>query len=336
MISGSYPPEPCGVGDYTKKIFLALKDTKINIQILTNTKWSILQIFEIFKKINKINPDIIHIQFPSAGFGYGIVPQILSLKYKTIVTVHEVSAFHPLRKAWLVPFSIKSEIVFTSLFEYKTFKKIFPWYNKKAIVIPIGSNLDDFFENYPDFKDRNPNTIIYFGLIRPKKGIEDVIQLAGLLKEASLNYRVKIIGQVLDKNLDYFIQLKKSAADLPVDWAINLSATMVSAELAKHVIAYLPFPDGASERRGSLFATMKSQMLIYTTKGVQTPIALDKTVTYIKTPAELLYILRNSTPDDFNRQFVNKNEAIKSFITSIEWPKIATKHLDLYDSYFNL
>ena len=333
MVTGSYPPQLCGVGDYTEKLVLALQNQGVDVVVLSNIDWSFSQLKNICKRIDETKADIIHIQFPGIGFKLSFVPQILSLKYKTIVTIHEVSQFHPLRKLWLLPFSVKSDLIFTSLFEYKYFKIICPWYNGKPNIIPIGSNIAGPI-NFPvNFHGKNTDEIIYFGLIRPKKGLEQVIELAALLKENHLDYKIKIIGKIIDKDLDYFYTIKKKTKSLPVEWLTNFSENEVSNELSKQTIAYLPYPDGASERRGSLLTVIKNGLMVYTTKGPQTPSVFANMVTFVEKPKELLDILAQLSKERVGIQLSEKSVNMQSFIKSIEWSEIAKKHLSIYQNF---
>jgi len=329
MISGTYPPQRCGVGDYTEKLVLALRNQNLKVEVLANIDWSLRHFKNICSKIDESSPDIIHIQFPSIGYGYGIVPQLLSLKYKTVITVHEASQFHPIRKMFLLPFSIKSDLIFSSQFECQYFKSIFPWFTRKPFVIPIGANIGSSVNNFSN-EHRNGNEIVYFGLIRPKKGIEQVMALAVLLKEHHLDYQIKIIGQILDKNSEYFSDLKKATEGLPVQWLINLSENEVEKELSMQTMAYLPFPDGASERRGSLLAVLKYGLLVYTTQGPQTPAEFNKILTYVNSPVEFFKILTALDPEKITKKLLEKSGDAQSLMKRFEWPEIAKKHIDAY------
>ena len=330
MISGSFPPVTCGVGDYTEKLINALSHFDIEIELMANIDFSISQTLKIIKKINSINPNIIHIQYPAEGFGYGILPQILSLTYKTIITLHEVSQFHLIRKLWLVPFTFRSDLVFSTKYELDYLKKIFPWFKNKSFVIPIGSNISPSNSSNKN-EHKNKSEIIYFGLIRPKKGIEKVLELARLLKEHNSTYTIKIIGKTFRDNSEYFDNLINSSNDLPVNWSINLSEKEVEMEINNHLFAYLPFPDGASERRGSLLALLTSNLLVFTTRGKFTPLEMNDLVLFIQNPNELNYFLKNQSQNELINILENRSAKIKSYLNQFEWKSIASKHYDIYN-----
>ena len=120
--------------------------------------------------------------------------------------------------------------------------------------------------------------VVHFGLIRPEKGLEQVIDLAELLQRHGSALRVRIVGDVVPKWSKYFQQLQRSSAELPITWEIGLPLARVGEVLAGVRLGYLPFPDGASERRTSLLALLEAGVATITTKGPDTSVALSGAV----------------------------------------------------------
>lgn len=111
MVTGSYPPDKCGVGDYTyhlvkslsslKNIELALltstyptEDYHVgNIRILHNKRgWKLRNLFNIRRLIAEFNPDILHIQYPTIGYR-GFLATFLPLVGK-FIGVKVVQTWH--------------------------------------------------------------------------------------------------------------------------------------------------------------------------------------------------------------------------------------------------
>ena len=160
------------------------------------------------------------------------------------MTLHEVSRSHVLRQLSLYPFVVRAvHIVFTSEYEREYASKWAPWINKVSTVIPVGSNVAPFSCQV----NRRDQEISYFGLLMPKKGLEDVLKLAGLIKAAGLNFKIRVIGNTHMMNQSYLKELRAQSVDLPVVWQEKLEGVQLSKELAACSLAYLPFPDGASE-----------------------------------------------------------------------------------------
>src|SRR3954463_16622853 len=87
LISGSYPPMKCGVGDYTARLARSLQDyTDIKVSVLTSamdapnslsdgpelyrvvTTWGRSGLIRFFSVMRRIQPDVVHIQFPTQGY----------------------------------------------------------------------------------------------------------------------------------------------------------------------------------------------------------------------------------------------------------------------------
>jgi len=327
MICGSYPPEHCGVGDYTKQLVENLKKLNVRVDTLVNINWNISKFASIVKKVKDFEADIIHIQYPSINFGYSIVPQLLSLRFKTIITIHEVSQSRMPRKLSLLPFSLSHRCIFTNKFELAAFNKLYPWTKRdKLDVIPIGSAIRMGKEL--DISDKNWNNIVSFGLIRPEKGLEDVIKLGQLIKDSNLPYVITIVGQLLEKNRDYFNELVNKTKNLNINWILNKSDIEISQILAGNLIAYLPYPDGVSQRRSSLFAVFSNKMLVFTTFGVQTTPELAECVIEAKSPEDVISVLTIDKRLSFAEAKIN---FVADYMENISWDKIAEKHIILYN-----
>src|SRR5437870_7163602 len=114
LITGSFPPMMCGVGNYTASLAEALgklRDTKV--AVLTDTKarmdsshlinfelfpvaheWKFSDLPQIFKVVQHWAPDVVHIQYPTQGYGDKwlpwILPLLLTLRWTPLVqTWHE-------------------------------------------------------------------------------------------------------------------------------------------------------------------------------------------------------------------------------------------------------
>lgn len=113
IVAGSFPPEPCGVGDYTRLLAEALAaqpDTEV--AVLTRgqpepvsaqtlrllppvSAWRFAELPAILRRARQWRPDITHIQYPSSGFVANhafplLLPLLLRLAgLRVVVTWHE-------------------------------------------------------------------------------------------------------------------------------------------------------------------------------------------------------------------------------------------------------
>ena len=119
-------------------------------------------------------------------------------------------------------------------------------------------------------RERPAARVVYFGQIRPNKGLEQFLELANRSIASKRPFKFKIMGSVPGAHQGYMRSLR-SACSPAVDWALDLSFADVAETLAASFAAYLPFPDGASERRGSLLAALANGLPVLSTFGSATP-----------------------------------------------------------------
>lgn len=269
MITGSFPPEACGVGYNTARLTEALRAEGVLVNVITQSKWSLNNLRSFLKQILECQPDIVHIQYPSVGYGKSILPQLISLftRYPAVVTLHEFIDVHILRRMASILFSFRCRsLIFTIGYERDYYAKWVPWSLRRSAVIPIGSNISKANGE----SQRDERTVAYFGLIRTKKGLEDFIQLAKLSEKQGRNYCFEIIGMPDPRQETYFDMLRQQTIGLPIEWKVGLSPEDVAQRLRIVSFAYLPFPDGASEKRSSLLAVLGNGVVVLTKRSKRT------------------------------------------------------------------
>ena len=95
LITGSYPPDVCGVGDYSYCLMNAnnSKDWKL----FYKKDWRLKNYHRYKREIAGISPDKIIIQYPSQGYGWSLLPFILMIHFtrklgkNCILVYHEFS-----------------------------------------------------------------------------------------------------------------------------------------------------------------------------------------------------------------------------------------------------
>ena len=300
IITGTYPPRKCGVGDYCQNLLSTpqAKDWKL----YTDDNWNISTLFQKIKEIKKSNSTVINIQYPTVGYGKSILPHILTIyltkihKKKVVITLHEYSQLGWKGKlATSLFLKFGTHIVFTTEFERQYAIKKHPRLKNNSSIIKIYSNILTKKEQ-PSFEERSYD-MGYFGYIRPEKGLEDYIETAKNIQKTNPDFKAYIMGQTQDEFSFYHKPLLDSLFDSNITLLLNQSNQEVSAILSQTKIAYLPYPDGLTERRGSFLASLLHHCIIVTTKGNFT------------TEAQL---------STFN--FVNKEEAHSKITEIINYP----------------
>jgi glycosyltransferase involved in cell wall biosynthesis len=325
LIIGQCVPGKCGVGDYTIRLAEALGNAGVHAEVINTGDWSIAHALKVKRTLSRF--DILHLQYPTAGFGRSLGPQLFSILSPAITTIHEASQRKLLRKLSLFPFALRPQhLIFTSNFERRFAIRFAPWTAKHSSVIPVGTNI----HVQPAERPVLSQEIIYFGLIMPNKGLEHVIQLASLIKTGGLPYTVNIVGQVPVGQEGYFQQLRNQAAELPVVWNQDLTDWQVAQALNRSSAAYLPYPDGASDRRTSLKSALAAGLAVVTNRGEHTSSSLAKSVLLGATPQEALSCLQMLFNDTSARNALSMR-AIQ-YSHRFSWERIGRLHVEVYQS----
>jgi len=204
------------------------------------------------------------------------------------VTIHEASNSHVLRRLSLYPFGFRARhVVFTSPEERAFAMRWAPWIRPRSSVICLGSNIERVQPN----PKRDLHEIVYFGLVMPHKGLDDVLALAALLGSDGRRLRLRIVGGHRPEHAAYVEKLHTKSEGLPVVWEKELAGAEVGRRLAGAGIAYLPFPDGATERRATLKAALLNGMAVVTTRGKSTPPELEPVVKFSASPSEAYQVI---------------------------------------------
>lgn len=324
MVSGSYPPDVCGAADYTQRLAEALEVRGVSVEVITGIDWGLGNVPRVQRLIRGVGADLTHIQYPTVGYGRKLGPHLVGLLERAIVTVHEASQVHLLRQLSLFPFLFGQHIIFTNGFEQAYVSRMAPWVSRRSTVIPIGSSVPIGLAD----GDRRLDEIVYFGLIRPRKGLENVLELAGILKQRVSGMTVRIIGLPQKEHMGYLHTLQEKSVSLPIVWDLGLSNEETAKQLAGLAYAYVPFPDGASERRSSLLALLANGVATITTRGAQTPVGLDNTVEFAASSEEAVSILEALRTNPDRRQELSSHGV--RYASRFSWVAIADLHIHLY------
>ena len=61
MVSGSYPPDVCGAGDYTQRLAEALEVRGVSVEVITGTDWGVKNVPRVQRRIRTLGADLTHI-----------------------------------------------------------------------------------------------------------------------------------------------------------------------------------------------------------------------------------------------------------------------------------
>lgn len=358
MITGSFPPDKCGVGDYTKLLCDNLSLRNYDIHIISSYKidsvkydihsdikdWSIKNIFKIMKLISDINPDIIHIQYPTKAYGkkllINFLPFLLRLKkYFVVTTIHEYSTNTLLGKirTYFNALAANKVIVVDPI--YLEDLKRHGLNEKRINYINIASNIPKCTltinekENFKQSLNLKNNLIGYFGFINKSKGLESLLESMYILKkECKLSSSLVIIAEL---SLDDKYQ--RSILDLINKYELN-NDILITGYLEENMVAkyisicdffVFPFVDGYSPKNGSCLAALQEGKQIITTASKTKIDNLDNIIFIdrydnIRMLVEQINILQKI--DDRSNIYDN------SIFT---WDYVVKRHDDIYISILN-
>lgn len=329
LVVGKSPGGHCGVRDYTRRLAGALSSQSVSSVLIEIDARGVYGTVTALREIWHTQTEFLHIQYPSVGFGRSMLPQLVccALRWwrKTFVTLHEFSRSKILRKLSILPFAICARAVLvTSQAERTALTRWYPWTKSKCGVIPIGSNIPAS----PISGPKDPKLVMYFGLIEPRKGLEQFLRFAEVLTGMGLGYHFVILGTPSERGRRFYSEKRATSERLPIVWRENLSAEDVAKQMNVAMWAYLPFPDGASERRGSLLAALEKEVIVITTGGVHTTEDL-RTCTIIAASCSDAVRKMIITADD-EKARANLLRGSARYVKARNWDMIARAHVLAY------
>jgi len=326
LLAGSSQVRHCGVKDYAQRLAEALAERGIEAEVHAPPDWSLLSFLKLRNRLRAGCFDVLHVQYPSIGFRYSLLPHLAGLTgiaKATCVTLHECSRLPRLQRFSTHLFSFSTEaILFTTEEERKSFAGG-AWNGRSSLqVVPIASNVPEAPPGCP-----SERIVLYFGQIRPDKGIEAFLELARLSAQDGASFEFHMIGACLPRHEDYLQQLRRYAPN-NIHWIIGAELTEVALRMSSALAAYLPFPDGATYRRGSIIAALINGLPVISTSFPVTPDSLARVVLRADTPEQAFAHLRLLQDSPERRQEVSAASRLLGL--QFSWGQVAETHDLLY------
>ena len=295
LISGSFPPMKCGVGDYTALLAGSLAASGgITVGVLTGadtgkpaipgvemlppvTGWRLGSLTELLRAVRSWQPDIVHLQYPAKGYGRAKMPLLLPLLlgragYGVVQTWHEPLGFLR-RLRYLLPALTRDALVVVE----PDYSDLVPgWFRrlieKKRIYrfIPVGANIPvaclDDSERERRRRELAPdgsNIVAYFGFVAPPKGLESLFRIA----DPTVDRLVLICD--LDPADPYQRSILALADREPWRGRVVVTGYLAAPEVAELLAvadaAVFPFVTGATSRNASVLAARAQGTFVLTT-----------------------------------------------------------------------
>lgn len=297
ILTGTYPPERCGVGDYVRHLLST--PTGKDWTLLYLKGWRLRDLKENIARLGNIKDRTLNLQYPTMGYGTSLVPHLMAMYavlflHKSLyITVHEYSQLGWKGKAALqFLFLFATNVIFTTSFELSLARKQ-GLSAKKGVVIKINSNIPAS-QCIKSMADRKWD-VGYFGYIRPFKGIEDFMKAAKELRRQGK--QVYVMGQTQPEFSDFHEPLLRELAQMGITYIGDQSQEEVADIISDTKIMYLPYPDGLSERRGSFLAAVVNGAAVVTTKGAFTSLDQQRKFAMVS-PSEAQVRIQNWLTDE--------------------------------------
>jgi glycosyltransferase involved in cell wall biosynthesis len=317
----------CGVLDYSLRLAGTLAESGVRVALARAERGGRLSLSALRAELRATDAQILHIQYPMVRYGASLLPLLAAQLpgVRRVVTLHEFSQAHSLRRLAGLAFSRAQALIFTAEPERAAFCRRYPWSRGRTRVVPLGSNIPAIAGS----QQRQAGMVCYFGQLRPHRGLEDFLALVRLATAQAPELRFRVLGAIPPGCGGYAAAVMAGAGDLPaLRWELDLPESELAARLAVAEFAYLPYPDGASERRSTLLAALAAGALVITGRGPQTPPGLADAVCLVADPGEALARLRELAAAPETRQA--RFRAAEQWLRGRDWPSIAAAHRAIY------
>ncbi len=302
MICGSYPPQPCGIGDYTARLVSELRRSGLDLEVITTASggreatdvvtfelknWSVRSWYFTIRRMKTRQYDVIHIQYPARFYGYRPSLALLSILLKLmiprvpiVVTLHEFRITHFLRKLTVAAIvAPASALLLTAGSEREAIARWLPWLVKKTRVVTMATTIPEITvtdERRTELRlsyglRQADMLVVYFGLLHPNKGIEKLLDAFQLLHGRIPATRLLMLSLFDPASNAYHENLQTRVASLGIQhvvlWPGFLPPREVSERLGMADVGFFPFEDGVTLRRLSFMTAMSHGLPILTTVG---------------------------------------------------------------------
>jgi len=330
-LSPDFPPVICGIADYTDWLTAELAELGLHVRVLTSLRSLHREVAgvevsatvesldrrlwgAVASEVESFRPDVLHVHFQQLMYqgdpAIGFLPWALAMRGRRpaiVTTLHDMAP--PTRTAKIVGRLALEALLYGSDrllvsgdAEYRGVAKR-PGLEARATVLPIGSNIQvrpmsaESRRSVRASVSSNENAFLlgYFGLIRPGKGLEVLLESIAELRARSVPVELLVIGDVGDADpvggtvyRDHLLARRRSLGlQGAVEFVGHVPEDRVSELLQVFDVGVLPFQAGASSSHTSVFAALSHGLPLLTTRGPATPASFtDGAMSLVPAPPE--------------------------------------------------
>lgn len=362
FVTGEYPPDHGGVGDYTARLRQALREQGTPSRVLTRPghgdaadppgvqRWDA----RFLRQLARVAPPngIVHLQYQPAAFDLRgevcVLPLVLRVARPDI---RVATTFHDVRVPYLFPGAGPLRPLAVRLLARTSHAVVaadprdLAWLGRTSPrhhLVPIGSNVPC---SPPADSDRaafraslgfGPQTLVvaYFGFLNSSKGLDSLLDTWAVVRSAEPNARLLLVGGAAGASDPTDLQTEQALATrLASSPGVTRTGYLDNPRLSAHLLAadlaLLPYADGASPRRGSLLACLAHGLPVVTTEGPGLTPALRAAVhPSAASPDQLAAAAIGLWRSPQVR--ARLSTAARALADAWSWPAIAARHRQIY------
>jgi glycosyltransferase involved in cell wall biosynthesis len=352
FISGEYPPDVGGLGDYTARLRAALEQRGCSTSVVSRRdvgRWNARSLVWLVRRAPRTG--IVHIEYQAAAYDLlgdiCLLPGVLRVLRRGVRTV---TTFHDVRVPYLFPRAGGLRAAAVRLLARTSDAAIaadrrdlsaLGAVSRRSFHVPIGPNVECA---PPDGYDRaafrrtlgleaGDLAVVYFGLLNASKGLDLVLSAFERILRRQPRARLLMLGGPAGASdpTDVVTGMAVRARIARFESTIIRTGWLLPRELSAHLlagdVALLPYLDGASARRGSLLACAEHGLPIVSTLPAGTEVApfLDAVEPEVAALAEAV-VAAARDPSSLARR-----SRSRSLAAEMSWPRIASRHVEIYD-----
>jgi glycosyltransferase involved in cell wall biosynthesis len=352
FVTGEYPPDVGGVGDYTARLRASLGDAGWPSRVLSRRQvghWDARALPWLLRMAP--GAGIVHIQFQAGAYDLlGDVCLMPLLVRRFVPRCRVVTTFHDVRRPYLFPRAGPLRDAAVRLMARSSHGVICADQRDLACLggpsprhhlVPIGANLScQPPPNYDRAAFRrqlgwSPDTlaVVYFGLLNSSKGLDLLLDAFRVVIDSRADARLLLVGGEVgasdptDRATTASVGRRLHGWDERVVRTGWLEPAEVSAYLLAGDVAVLPYADGASARRGSLLACAEHGLPIVSTLPAGREVA-GSVAAVPAAPRSLANAVLRVAVDSAER--ARLREASFALGRRTSWAAIAAAHVRIY------
>lgn len=355
LVTGSYPPNKCGVGDYTFHLATALAGcADAEVAVLTSRDcpkpasqgrkeipvfsvidgWRFRELPKIIGIIRDWSPDVVHVQYPTQGYGNALLPWLVPaiaflMGRKVVQTWHEGYGLRYLFRTFLKSVVPASVIVVRPQFKQQLnpiYRWMISW--KKLFYIRNASGIqramldeDERRQLRERYLKGQTRLVVFFGFVYPNKGVELLFDIADPSSD-----QLVIAGEIQPAT-EYGKKIFELANRSPWQGKTTITGFLPQQQIASLLAiadaVILPFKVGGGDWNTSIHAAVLQGTLVITTSASRHDYDKGRNIYY-------------AGIDDVSAMkaglatYAGRRRAFDPEIDRDEWKNIALEHRRIY------